>query len=380
LYTFDGTHGAYPNAGLIADANGNLFGTTAVGGPNDYGTVFEIVKTASGYASTPTVLVAFDGANGAEPFGALMADANGNLFGTTAFGGAPGGIGYGTVFEIVKTATGYASTHTILARFDGGANGASPFGALMADANGNLFGTTRDGGSSNLGTVFEILKTASGYVSTPTILASFDVTSGVNPTSGVIADANGNLFGTTTDGVVNRGIVFEILKTAGGYASTPTVLFNFLYAEGGNPFAGLIADANGNLFGTTIWLGALGYGTVFKIVKTASGYASTPTVLYNFDGTVGAAPYAGLIADANGNLFGATGGGGANDQGTVFELSGSGFVPPLRFTGVPGTANCNGVSTSTLARTYGGIAAAARALGYASVAALQSAIAAYCGN
>ena len=112
LFSFDGTHGAFPLAGLIADAAGDLFGTTqAGGGANNDGTVFEIVKTASGYASTPTVLFSFDGTHGASPEAGLIADAAGDLFGTTAAGGANG---RGTVFEIVKTGSGYASTPTVL--------------------------------------------------------------------------------------------------------------------------------------------------------------------------------------------------------------------------------------------------------------------------
>src|SRR6266404_3936923 len=325
LVSFNSTDGANPQAGLIADANGNLFGTTQRGA-NNRGTVFEIAKTAGGYASTPTVLVSFNGTNGADPEAGLIADANGNLFGTTASGGANGG---GTVFEIAKIAGGYASTPTVLVSFcsqTSCAGGAEPVAGLIADANGNLFGTTRSGGANDLGTVF------------------------------------------------------EIAKTAGGYASTPTVLVSFNGTNGADPEAGLIADANGNLFGTTVFGGANRFGTVFEIAKTASGYASTPTVLVSFCGqtncTDGAVPLAGLIADANGNLFGTTQSGGANAQGTVFEITGSGFVGP--FAGTPGTANCIATSVSALAKKYGGLNAAAAALDYAGVAALQNAIAAFC--
>ena len=119
---FNVTNGANPLGSLIADANGDLFGTTTNGGASGDGTVFEIAKTAAGYASTPTTLVSFNGRNGANPLGSLIADANGDLFGTTENGGASG---YGTVFEIAKTAAGYASTPTTLASFNL-ANGANP--------------------------------------------------------------------------------------------------------------------------------------------------------------------------------------------------------------------------------------------------------------
>src|SRR5262249_48418066 len=147
-----------------ADADGNLIGTTIEGGVHPDGTVFEIAKTDSGYASTPTTLVTFSGTDGDGPFAGLIADAAGDLFGTTINGGLNSGPprnAYGTVFEIVKTVGGYASTPTKLVSFNL-TNGSSPFGGLIADAAGNLFGTTFGGGTSG-GAVFEIAKTAGGY-------------------------------------------------------------------------------------------------------------------------------------------------------------------------------------------------------------------------
>jgi uncharacterized repeat protein (TIGR03803 family) len=130
---------------------------------------------------------------------------------------------------------------------------------------------------------------------------------------GLIADATGDLFGTTTDGGANgEGAVFEIAKTAGGYASIPTTLVSFNGTNGADPIASLIAEANGDLFGTTEGGGANGFGAVFEIAKTAGGYASMPTTLVSFNGTNGAGPSGSLIADANGDLFGTTGGRGAS--------------------------------------------------------------------
>jgi uncharacterized repeat protein (TIGR03803 family) len=144
---------------LIADDHGDLFGTTALGGANGQGTVFEIAKTATGYASSPTTLVNFNGANGGILYGSLIVDAHGDLFGMTAAGGA---TGQGTVFEIAKTTHGYASTPTTLVNFNG-TDGAAPYGSLTADAHGDLFGTTNYSGPNNTGygTVFEI--TGSGF-------------------------------------------------------------------------------------------------------------------------------------------------------------------------------------------------------------------------
>jgi uncharacterized repeat protein (TIGR03803 family) len=193
LVTFNNIDGSYPTCeGLIADANGDLFGTTEYGGLGGYGTVFEIAKTNTGYASAPVTLVNFNNGNGENPIGSLIADANGDLFGTTQGGGASG---YGTVFEIAKTNTGYASAPTTLVSFNIG-NGAYPQGSLIADANGDLFGTTGNGGSGGYGTVFEIAKTNTGYASAPTTLVSFNNENGASPAGSLITDANGDLFGT----------------------------------------------------------------------------------------------------------------------------------------------------------------------------------------
>ena len=208
---------------------------------------------------------------------------------------------------------------TMLAGFSGGINGEEPDSSLIADANGDLFGTTSAEGAFFGGTVFEIAKTAGGYASAPITLASFDVTSGATPLAGLIADAQGDLFGTASGGgASNVGTVFEIAKTAGGYASTPTSLAgDGSFPHGAVPTGGLIADANGDLFGTTNGGGGNGDGTVFEIKKTAGGYASTPTTLVSFNGADGALPQGSLIADAKGDLFGATHRGGADDAGTI---------------------------------------------------------------
>ena len=402
LVNFNGTNGWWPVAGLIADASGNLFGTTFYGGagfippPEDpstpdlccwpvdaaNGAVFEIINTAGGYASTPANLLNFNGTDGFQPAAGLTADASGNLFGTTAGAGV---YWDGTVFEIAKTAGGYASAPITLVSFNG-TNGASPEAGLIADSSGNLFGTTMLGGAYNDGTVFEIVKTASGYASTPTTLVSFNGTNGSWPAAGLIADSSSNLFGTTSQGgafenaygFFTYGTVFEIVKTASGYASTPTTLVSFNGSDGMFPASGLIADAEGNLFGTTSGGGANGQGTVFEIAKTADGYASAPTTLVNFNGTNGASPEADLIADRSGNLFGTTMEGGAYNDGAVFEVTDSGFLPPPLFAGTPGRPNCHGRSVGALARQYGGLNSAAAALGYPSVRALQKAILEFC--
>jgi uncharacterized repeat protein (TIGR03803 family) len=326
LVTFNGSNGNAPTSGLIADAAGDLFGTTTAGGKSGNGTVFEIPNTAGGYASTPTTLVSFNIENGALPSGGLIADAAGDLFGTTQNDGPQhnGLDGGGTVFELVNNGGG---SYTLISFFSfAGTNGANPTSAgLIADAAGNLFGTTAAGPVQlGGGTVFEVAKTAGGYASAPTVLAGFSGDpDGSAPQAGLVADTAGDLFGTTTAGGTNNaGTVFEVAKIAGGYASTATILVSFNSKDGAVPVANLVTDAAGDLFGTTSEGGPGGAGTVFEIAKTAAGYASTPTTLVGFTGIngEGAGPHAGLIADAAGDLFGTTAGGGTSGEGTAFEV------------------------------------------------------------
>ena len=240
------------------------------GGANNDGTVFELVNNSGTY--TPTTLLSFNGSNGAVPVAGLIADANGDLFGTTAGGGANGD---GTVFELVNHSGTY--TLTTLLSFNG-SNGAAPFAGLIADANGDLFGTTSSGGANYVGTVFELVNNSGTY--TPTTLLSFNGSNGANPIAGLIADANGDLFGTTTGGGANGdGTVFELVNNSGTY--TPTTLLSFNGSNGAHPWAGLIADANGDLFGTTLYGGANNDGTVFEITNSGFVIATPiPTLLY----------------------------------------------------------------------------------------------------
>jgi uncharacterized repeat protein (TIGR03803 family) len=382
LVSFNGTNGANPAAELMIDANGNLFGTTGGGGANNNGTVFEIAKTANSYAATPTTLVSFNGTNGSSPQAGVTADGNGNLFGTTSAGGASNN---GTVFEIVNIANGYATTPTTLVSFNG-ADGSFPQARLIIDANGNLFGTTTTGLISNNGGVFEVKKTAGGYASAPTILAAFTgIPDGANPTAGVITDTAGNLFGTTLNGGAGgEGSVFELIKNGISYASTPTILVSFDLDDGANPQAGLIIDSQGNLFGTTDFGGPTPprRGNLFEIVKMANGYANTPTVVYNFcsqpNCTDGATSFAGLIADAQGRLFGTTSAGGTSNDGTVFQVTGSGFVPAFVLGGTPGTRNCYGDSVLALLQQHHNLDDAARALDLDNAGALVAAILHHC--
>ena len=341
LVSFDGVMASEPKANLILDGSGNLFGTTSAGGASGDGTVFEVVRTAGGYATTPTMLVNFNGTNGATPRAALVADSDGNLFGTTAAGGAHND---GTVFEITRANGVYATTPTVLFSFDG-TNGSTPLGSLLIDSSGNLFGTASAGGANNHGTIFELAKTGAGYAAAPTVLTSFTGvgTAGADPEAGLIMDSAGNLLGTTKGGGEARnssyiqdggGTVFELAKTAGGYASTPTTLISLNDTDGLMVSSPLLADAAGNLFATA-QVGGSGKGTVFEVANTASGYATTLTELAIFGSSTGEDPSGNLLANASGDLLGTTIGGGANSDGTVYRLSGTGYqlYAPLGFSG-----------------------------------------------
>ena len=328
LATFNSINGSHLNAGLIADTAGNLYGTTQRGGASsNFGTVFQIAVGTHAL----TTLATFNDGNGANPYAGLVADTAGNLYGTTEAGGAYNGSG--TIFQI---AAGSHAFTTVLSYVDSNGpprvyNGKNPYAALISDGAGNLYGTTKQGGSSSLGTVFKF-STGSNALTT---LASFDGAKGNYPFGALIADAAGNLYGTTLQGGAN--VVGTVFQVAAG-TNVLTTLATFTGNNGAAPSAGLIADAAGNLYGTTSVGGASNLGTVFQI---ASG-THTLTTLATFNNVNGANPYSSLIADSVGNLYGTTYNGGANGSGTAFELAGTGFVVPepatfslLAFAGLP---------------------------------------------
>jgi len=320
LYNFTGgSDGSRPQSSLIADGAGNLYGTTALGGTcpgwNQYGcgVVFEISPNGSG-GWKQTVLHTFaappDGAN--PLFSPVIFDKSGNLYGTTQWGGASN---VGTVFEL--SPAGASWTATILYSFTGGADGGHPAAGLVMDPAGNLYGTGQTGGANGQGTVFKLSPSGA-----ETLLYTFGSQSGDGsyPFAGLVLDETGNLYGTTLSGGANGGgTVFKLAPTG-----TETVLYSFgsRSGDGSNPYAGLVFDNNGNLYGATYSGGANGGGTVFKLAPTG-----TETVLYSFGSRSGdgSNPDGGfLIFDNNGNLYGTTLSGGANGGGTVFKLAPTG--------------------------------------------------------
>jgi uncharacterized repeat protein (TIGR03803 family) len=316
---FSGSNGQYPIGQLIIDGQGDLFGTTQSGGDaNGDGTVFELLPNGSG-GYTESVIYSFAGgtSDGSTPEAGLLVDSQGDLFGTTERGGDANGDG--TVFELTPNGGGY--TESVIYSFAGGtADGAKPYAALISDSRGDLFGTTSSGGTGGNGVVFELIPGGGGY--SEVVLHSFSggTSDGASPFDRVLADSQGNLYGTTSSGGARGyGVVFELTPGAGGY--TESVLYSFLGdAIGANPYAGLIADAQGDLFGTTQFKGSWGYGTVFELIPDGSG-GYIALSLHSFAGGTadGANPVGELIFDDQGNLYGATSAGGPY-AGTVFEI------------------------------------------------------------
>jgi uncharacterized repeat protein (TIGR03803 family) len=357
LYSFKGgSDGAYPFSGLWRDGAGNLYGTTRYGGDKNRGTVFRIAPDG-----TETVLHTFAGGkhDGAYPDALLIQDGAGNLYGTAPEGGGhayPGGAGI-----IFKLAT--SGAEEILYGFGDGSNGARPNPSLLMDSSGNLYGTTLAGGPyNNAGVVFELTPDRTltmlyaftggkkgGYPSTglaedsagnfygtaaggkhhagvlfrlavdgtETRLYTFKgFGDGANPSGALTIDAAGNLYGTTLlGGGHNCGTVFK-------YAADGTymVLYRFTCGSDGAGPEGLVQDASGNLYGTTASGGGgdckYGCGTLFKI--TPEG---VETILHVFHQSDGIGPSSRPVIDENGNLYGTTVQGGAFGFGTIFELT-----------------------------------------------------------
>jgi uncharacterized repeat protein (TIGR03803 family) len=313
--------GYYPYAGLLQGTDGNFYGAAANGGASLYGgTAFKI--TPSGAVTTLYSFCAKAScADGYRPFASLLQATDSNFYGTTIFGGANGGRcsgGCGTVFKMTSSGT-LTTIHSFV-----GTDGSWPGDNLVQAIDGNLYGTTSTGGSGNYGTVFKI---SSG--GTLTTLHSFDKTDGAYPTTaGVVQATDGNFYGTTLYGGANSdGTVFKMTPSG-----TLTTLHSFCSqsgcADGYWPYAGLLQATDGNFYGTAHLGGVYGGGTVFKI--TPDG---TLTVLYSFCSqsgcTDGKEPFAGLIQATDGNFYGTTQLGGAQGDGTVFEITPSGTLTTL---------------------------------------------------
>jgi uncharacterized repeat protein (TIGR03803 family) len=319
LHSFsnNGKDGYNPWANLVFDSSGNLYGTTAFGGASSCGTAFELSPLAGG-GWTEKILRAFNNTDGCSPYGGLVLDAAGNLYGTTRDGG---NYGNGTAYELTPSAGGW--TEKVLHSFQAnGTDGYGPTDTLILDPSGSLYGTTAAGGTHAGGTIFKLTPTISGGWSEK-VLYNLAPGTGNYPTAGVVFDSFGNLFGTTqVGGTYNYGTVFELKPTPGGWAEKTLHHFNQDGVDGFFPTAGVILDASGNLYGTTPSGGRSDQGIVFELSPTPGG-TWIEKFLHSFTDTTsdGGAPFGGLVLDASGNLYGTTNGGGLSNDGIVFELT-----------------------------------------------------------
>jgi uncharacterized repeat protein (TIGR03803 family) len=263
--------GANPQGPLVFDSHGNLFGTTVLGGDSNEGTVFELSLVNGAW--TETVLHSFGGTNdGMFPYGGLALDAKGNVYGTTAAGGANLciGLGCGVVFELVA-ASGWSER--ILHQFAGGSDGMDPNPQLVMDRSGNLYGSTLYGGglgqcaagivTVSCGTIYELSRGTNG-VWTESILHRFSGgTGGSEPNSPLIFDTAGDLYGETAQTSASDGALFGLTPLSNGHWAYK-LLFGFTGVDGTNPEGGLRVAPDGTLYGTTIYGGASNYGVVFS--------------------------------------------------------------------------------------------------------------------
>lgn len=282
LHTFTGADGLGPGASLFLDFAGNLFGTTILGGnnpncsspssfPEGCGTVFKLTKNLAG-KWRETVLYSFGGdGDGWQPAGGVLVDRSGAIYGTTASGDSGCSMGRaeacGNVYKLTHDGTGW--THTILYTFTGGTDGAQPSSGLVRDTAGNLYGVTNLGGSFGFGTIFKL-----DVNNNKVILHSFRGTDGAYPFADLVRDASGNLYGTTTEGGTSKvGTVFK-LKAGGALV----VLHSFHGgSDGAYPFSTLFRDKAGNLYGATVLGGSKGQGTLFDIRNNNNAGAVNPS-------------------------------------------------------------------------------------------------------
>jgi uncharacterized repeat protein (TIGR03803 family) len=308
----NGSDGKNPVAALVSDSAGNLYGTTSTNGLYGKGTVFKLSTDG-----TETILHNFGNSNdGQTPLGNLIFDAVGNLYGTTSAGGV---YGHGTAFELSPN-----GTETVLYSFGNGGDGQNPAAGLVFDHSGNLYGTTVNGGSFGGGTAFE-LSPSNGRCCRESPVYSFgNGDDGRNPEAGLVFDSAGNLYGTTANGGPNSGgTIFELSPSNGRCCRESPVYIFGGSGDGKNPYAGVVLDDAGNLYGTTVNGGANGSGTAFEVSPNGGG-GWTEAFLHSFgSGSDGQNPYAGLVFDTsgNGNLYGTTANGGLYSKGMVFELS-----------------------------------------------------------
>jgi uncharacterized repeat protein (TIGR03803 family) len=350
LYSFQsGGDGEGPTGDLVFDSSGNLYGTTAAGGMYGTGTAFELSPSEDDrWAETVLYSFGAQAGDGLRPQAGLVFDTSGNLYGAAYSGGIVSApcpdLGCGAVFEL-SPSLGGGWTESVLYSFQGGSDGEDPLATLILDSLGNLYGTTHQGGGSGCndnpylgcGTVFKLSPSAAGW--TETILHAFDGRQdGAGPVGGLIFDSLGNLYGTAEGGGIyglgecdgigrgGCGVAFELSPNGGGW--TESVLHSFRRSNGGRnqdgsrPYSSLAFDSVGRLYGTTSRGGggdSIGSGTVFRLTPSTSGKWTEERFAFRSQAQ-GYAPQAAVTLDSSGNVYGVTTDGGAGGGGVIFEI------------------------------------------------------------
>ena len=330
LYNFNVIgNGNYPQAPIVAGPNGVFYGTTNNGGVGGNGTVFELAPPASGQTAwTQKPIHAFMGPDGQTPDSSVLVGKDGVIYGVAADGGT---ADKGTVYMLTPPAAGKTAwTETTLYSFKGGdTDGQAPYGALVMDGKGVLYGSTNAGGTQGAGTVFSLTPPAkAGQPWTEKVLHIFaGGTDGANPAQGLVLNPAGALYGMTEGGGnPGAGTVFRVTPPTGtGKSWTKTTIYNFSGKDDGSfPYSGLALDKKGVIYGTTFGGGAYGSGVLFTLTPPAAGKtAFTLDVLHNFSGKAdGGAPDATPVLAASGDIYVTTqGGGGPSGVGTVDVLA-----------------------------------------------------------
>jgi uncharacterized repeat protein (TIGR03803 family) len=314
----NGLDGYLPLSGLTLGPDGAFYGTTNLGGGADGGGDGTVYRLNPATSSSHSVIYRFSGPDGYRPLEAeLTFDSAGYIFGTTSYGGSDG---QGTVFELVRN--GNQWTESVIYSFSGLTDGGEPDGKLLFDSAGNLYGTTFTDGDADCtcGVVYELSPSAGSW--NIRVLHTFDGATGRWPGAGLVMDTAGNLYGTTTaGGVGNGGTVFELSPSGSNWNFSTIYTFdNTGHSLEPGPFAPVLVDTSGNLYGTTVYDGAYAQGSVFKLTLTNDGWVLTS--LHDFQSSPdGAHPYGNLVMDASGNIYGTTYDGGDSGLGTVWEIT-----------------------------------------------------------
>jgi uncharacterized repeat protein (TIGR03803 family) len=328
LHVFAGAgDGTVPLAGVVMDKSGNLFDTTSAGGAYGYGTVFELSPPSTGQTTwTESILHSFadfQNQDGAKPQAPLWFGRDGNLFGTTTGGGQI--EGGGAIFELTPPANDTeAWNESLIYSFSLGAHGFVPLGSVLVSADGDFYGVTVDGGTHVDGTAYKVLAPEAGERSERTIFNFTGFDAGGLPYAGMVAGANGHLFGTTVSGgAFNNGVIYELSPpTLAGEEWTEAPIYAFTgKSDGGGPESKLLMGHDGSLYGTCFDGGdePASAGVIFRLEPTGSGW--TETVLYSFAGlNDGGRLTSALISDGNDGFYGTANTGGHYGFGTVFHL------------------------------------------------------------